>query len=564
MYVTTSPRRLPIVAKPQASESFTSWLTRLARLSGVPTGAIVDALGLPVRPCRSDARPAWADILLTSTTVDRVHHGTGVTGEQLAQTHLSNYHGRILNLSDLDPGNESSLRGVATREWILTGHTRACVQCVAGDGAWQTWWRLGLAGICPRHGQVLTDSCARCGAQLGTGPIFSRHQLAGAAHICPRQISGTRCGYDLTDTQRPVVGPQAAKLQAMLIADTPTRKLAGARISVNDWSHELTHTINALRGTSNPAELADAPEALNVAWEAERVRLAGHVGGPVRAATPANADLAAALLCVVAPVFTAPDSSSARESLAGLVQHIESMPHTGKGNRAKNLESLPVLGPLVAQVRPRRDPIVSQLRAGRRPPLDVDHIPALLEEDVYLSLFAPLLPGTRTVTGRRYCALAVARTVTDTWAKAAAALDIPVRAANNTTDALRPRITNIDDFAQAVRTTAITLSRQRINYGHRRRVLADLNTLTSQQLSQEVGLRPTKARCRNAAAYGWVCVCGGEPANSPALAAARRAGARSDSLTETYRRFTASLTKDQRASIASIALQMTEEIPWAA
>jgi hypothetical protein len=81
-----------------------------------------------------------------------VQAATGVSGRVFDAMHLSVYDGTVLDLSGL-ADDRASVQRVRQREWALFNGSRACPACLTeSGGAWQLWWRLAAAAVCPTPG----------------------------------------------------------------------------------------------------------------------------------------------------------------------------------------------------------------------------------------------------------------------------------------------------------------------------------------------------------------------------------------------------------------------------
>src|SRR6185503_15785784 len=131
--------------------------------------------------------------------------------------HLQVFDGTALDLSDVRFGQELTLRPAGRREWAQFYGSRACPLCLrASGGVWPSWWRLGWAAACPRHGTVLVDRCAGCGLVLRRGarrhPQGLSTTRSPGPRVCGAGVGGKRhCEEDLTALP---VAPAGARLVA--------------------------------------------------------------------------------------------------------------------------------------------------------------------------------------------------------------------------------------------------------------------------------------------------------------------------------------------------------------
>lgn len=212
------PRRQPIVVAPETGEAFSSWITRYSLRLATTPGLLVEALGLPLRPHAVDSHPRWADIWLTDTAARALEAATGWPRQAFAGSHLSSFDGTLVDLSALHPDDERTVRPVVGREWLLAGRSRACGGCLADTGGvWQTWWRLGLAAVCPTHRTVLADTCPACGLLLASGHRYPARFEAAPGWSCGATWRGGSCAHDLRTLPRVPAPAGAAEAQRRLL-----------------------------------------------------------------------------------------------------------------------------------------------------------------------------------------------------------------------------------------------------------------------------------------------------------------------------------------------------------
>lgn len=552
-------RRLPLVNVPVRGESFTGWLTRYATRCHIPVGVLVDALGIPVRQSAIGARPVWADILVSDTAASAITETTGMPPSWLADTCLSRFDGTLLDFARLDQADETSLRTVAQDQWVLTGRSRACPDCLAGDGIWRTWWRLGLAGVCPDHHTVLADTCPACGHPLASGVRYPRASMPAPAWQCGHAMRRDRCNHDLRTLDRVPAPANAVRAQAALLAaaGSETCLLAGTAVDVTGYITAWRSVMNMLRGTTIPAGTR-WPAPLEAAWAGEQQRLdAGDGGGRCRKA-PASAALAAGLLDSTWPLMSAGTAAAAAAAAAPIAVHAASAGGRGQQRHWRTAENIPVIGTMLATARPRQARVAGVLAAAEVARLDSRHIPTTADRATYLDRFASLLPGTAERTGRLYAAMACARAAGEpSWARAADALDIPATRGARISDTITRRVTDAGALAGAVRATVNELADASVDYRARRAALAGLERIDVDTMRDVMPGRPiTVSRTIHAAAWMWEHHTASPATWSPAHRAALAAGTRPDSLKEAYRVFTRTLTSGQEAQLAALASEL--------
>lgn len=357
------PRRLPIVITPQTGEAFSSWITRYSLAAHTTPGLLVAALGAPVRPISSDSHPRWADILLTPAAASAITTATGLGAQALAGTHLSAFDGTLVDFTELDPAREPSLRGVAGRQWVLTGRSRACPQCLADTGGvWQTWWRLGLAGVCPTHSTVLADRCPGCARPLASGNRFPARFPAAPGWECGATWHGGSCAFDLRTIRRPdaPAGTASAQQRICGLHRDDTVGLAGVPLPASDYIREWRGVMNVMRGAEHVDGLDRWDPVVQQAWAGEANRLHTRTGATTRLLAPSSAALCAALLATTAQVMSATGRQQAQGAADTMVRRARGWPRRGGGTRWRDAESLTALGPPLRQARPRNVGLLNQ------------------------------------------------------------------------------------------------------------------------------------------------------------------------------------------------------------
>src|SRR6266498_1115249 len=223
------PRRLGLVVWPELGESFPSWVDRLAVDMAVPPGVVAVELGLELSGSRFMVRPLLFGVALTETSRAALRAATGVGDEVLDAMHLSAYDGTVLDFAGLDPTDGRSVQRLRLKQWALFHSSRACPDCLAETGGvWQTWWRLGGAAVCPRHGLLLHSSCPRCGMEIRQ--VTTRHHSAlsrttpALPGACNNRQDAVACGFPLSELRVGRSPAASATSTPEMIRTRPTRR----------------------------------------------------------------------------------------------------------------------------------------------------------------------------------------------------------------------------------------------------------------------------------------------------------------------------------------------------
>src|SRR6266545_115251 len=154
---------------------------------------------------------------------------TGVGDEVLDAMHLSAYDGTVLDFAGLDPTDGRSVQRLRLKQWALFHSSRACPDCLAETGGvWQTWWRLGGAAVCPRHGLLLHSSCPRCGMEIRQ--VTTRHHSAlsrttpALPGACNNRQDAVACGFPLSELRVGRSPAASATSTPEMIRTRPTRR----------------------------------------------------------------------------------------------------------------------------------------------------------------------------------------------------------------------------------------------------------------------------------------------------------------------------------------------------
>ncbi|SRR6266498_2115435 len=180
-------RPLPRSLDPLPGESLAGFLLRLAHRLGLAPGrvAVLTGLGWTI-PGRSNLRvPADRLLHLDAATAATFAQATRLRADEVAGLCLDSLRDRYPPLDGSRQANGAAGQAARTTDgitgltrWVLTGSTRYCPQCLAGDrspiqqahgGAWQKWWHLPVVFACTVHRRLLLHQCPGC-----RRPVHSR------------------------------------------------------------------------------------------------------------------------------------------------------------------------------------------------------------------------------------------------------------------------------------------------------------------------------------------------------------------------------------------------------
>lgn len=569
---TSTPRRLPITVSPELGETFDSWLLRYASALELPTGVLAEALGLSSLSTMGAAfLPPFYGVTLTEQDLTAVLSSTGLSATQVTETLLRRFDGSVLDLSDLDLHNPASLGPVARREWALFQGTRICPDCIGGSPVRPLWWRLSLACTCPTHGVLLVQQCHHCGSEIDrrgvrTSTGLSRRVAADPRRCANRTTSGV-CGFPLEQTPTTPAPPELIAAQTSML-DVLAREqgtVMGTSVPSNAW-WTAVHGLTALaRFVADPALSPHAPEHCRTAFIESATPHRNQRGRRQVQywAAPQSAPVAAYILGFVAPILDAPTSQEGSEQLAPLAAATS----RAITQRARNPLGTPRLPePLAsswAHLRAGDEKLTAVLpaRADRRlrqgcrvgASLEARHLPQLAPTIGYNRHIREYVPGTAELTGRRFTALAIARAWgASSWLEAAQHLELDQSAALKTSDVVSRRVTHAVGFWDAVLHLLADLEdSERIDYRSRRAAMRSLALIpldSWRAIARTHGLVATETGRRNAAAWLWSDLAGGDWRESPAMTASGPSPTH-ESRREMYRRFQKRMTAELATSL---------------
>ncbi len=542
------PRRLGLVVWPELGESFPSWVDRLAVDMAVPPGVVAVELGLELSGSRFMVRPLLFGVALTETSRAALRAATGVGDEVLDAMHLSAYDGTVLDFAGLDPTDGRSVQRLRLKQWALFHSSRACPDCLAETGGvWQTWWRLGGAAVCPRHGLLLHSSCLRCGMEIRQ--VTTRHHSAlsrtapALPGACNNRQDAVACGFPLselprTQVSRFLIDAQVAYLDAA--AGQPPG-IAGHRVGAVEWFTAFKAVAAMVRcaipTTRIPVE-AEVPASVSEVFALEvAYRQPGRCGRPgALRAMPRSAAQTLALLAFTGSVLSATDEAALAETIAPLAHAVAVRRRQTGHDPLKTLPIPALLRRAVLSVSPPTPttrlsrhlaPFATATNGLFARALEFRYLPQLVAEDDYLDLIAVALPGAVPAGGRRFAALALARLCgAMSWRDAARALDLEVPRSQSIACRMACFVTGPEQLWRGVAAVAERL-RQRgpVDYRARRQALSGLVTIPVGVLStayrrhgQSAPTNPRLGSC--AAGWLWTQLTSGSLRDAPALAPA--------------------------------------------
>lgn len=546
--VSALQRRLPFIREPVLGESFPSWLDRTSAALQAPSGVVAQAIGLPIRRYHKDSVPAMYGIAMSRDVEGAASAATGLARSALHGMHLACYDGGVLDLAELDPADERTLRLVARREWVLLHGSRVCPLCLAeSGGVWQLHWKLSITAVCVTHGLLMLDDCPDCAVPLRRTSQGGPSALSMLRPPDPTSCFAGRygCGADLTSAVSDRVGARIVQAQHRLltVVDGHSAALGGSPLSTPKYFERVRALAAAVRFAADPALLpSGTPAAISGGFAAHIHRADGSGGGNIGYRTrPLTAAASAAVLAVLADAILASSQDELDRAIAPVAAAV-CRARTLRGHNPLRGMALP------DALRARPEPFVGRVAGALERPVvqpaqQPRWIPQIVDQESY-QLVAKFLPGTFELTGRRFTALAVACVAgARSWAQAARWTGWPVDLACQTADVVARRITQVDEFWEAARRVTARLAANGTDWRERRREVERLIDVDPRRLGQarSDGAPWTASRRHCAAAWAWASYTGGDWRAAPAMSDPRWP-ASTESRRELYRRFSRLLT----------------------
>ena len=547
-------RRLAFVPDLGEEESFVSFVDRAALDLGLNRTVMLQSFGL-IR--RHYDHLAGLGVDLTEDGYTAVARATGLPRDRIEGSLLARFRATAVDLTGLDLSAPASVQTWMSRSWAYIGKSSCCPACVRELGWWRVHWRTAWQFLCPLHERFLTITCPKCGQSL-----YSRPKVSGQVVTC--------CGPAATFPAlradgRPRVRRTGNDLCGQNIVDIPTDDVADRQLI------DLQRTVLGLLDAQGDdairarALLAEMQSCMILAWYLgttdvlkatdsvviERFRVhclerddeaprKGVEGPKYRAygLTPSDPLLVAAAARIASGMVLSDDPRDAIDEFVGASYEQPALrdrwnqlmkfwtpperlaPHF---NRARAVRSFAVAANLDG-----RSSLAS--RSGHER-LSWRHVPQLLWQESVDGVSGELFEHGWREHQRRFLALALARHLSpelSTWTKAAEALGLPgeVKAnANRISSHLRQTDKGgiLERFLVEL-TSTLEQFPEPIDYAHRRETLASLEDIDPQEWEAVVLSTGRKhvnrhwlARRREAAAWVWVTITGGDFHYAPSL-----------------------------------------------
>lgn len=580
-------RRLPLRIPPADGESFASYVDRLAYDMDTPLIALLHAIGL-IDDEHDKAIGAGYGIALSSERLTRVATTLDLSEQRISQLFLSHYQGVAVDVTDFDPDERASVAKVAFREWAYFSGSHLCPACLSeSGGVWQLKWKLPWSFACIRHDTLLADTCPQCERRIGMArqdgssrPRFiSRVPKPGyCSNAQPPGIAATGlaampCGQPLTEI---AVEPLQNYRRLLVAQETIDRILETSSVTVGGEEVATLEYFRTLRSlcalqlyAAKVLDLGTLPRTVadsfgsyvadrdSRAEDRERIRLSG---GDFRSGrrtryyigAPKSVQLMAAVVTVAVEMLGTGDASDTDllDKVTWLFERTSERDRRALDMLPGYFSFSPHLKRVFDQWRLPTRSFTTKLQTSAStdsvsstPALNVNHVPQLLWDECYQEMFADLIVGVRAENVRRVCSMSLVRLTGDyTWKEAAEALELPVKEGYgmaNKVVSLLNSTDNTDMFTSRLQELAqrIASDPERIDYGLRRRVLADLNDITPEDwkaICEEAEVYTGKrgGKSRYAATWLWSHLTEGDYRLSPGFI--EKDG---ESQREMYRRF---------------------------
>lgn len=485
----------------------------------------------------------------TEATLRTLTALTGQSTEQLKHATLKHYDGAGLDLSGLDPHNQSSYRTVAGRGWLPGNSSQLCPRCLKETSAWQLAWRLPTTTVCTKHRRYLIGTCPGCDKPFrAAGHGFIR--LVGASLVCgnPDGARGRHCRTELTTLAAKRADPACVGRQ-----ERYDRAMVGGAAMVLGHEIEAVAYHRVLRSLTvlvlHIATVATDPQRMPQ-W-ARRLNQGSSPAPSERAprwglAPPHDPAVRSRVLTTADEILGADDLHAAARLLDPWAEAIPLTPDGFLGWVGDHMVPDPLATQLVmATYAPRRR--LSRALDDMEPmPPRLEDIPQVIPQDLYDRYLIGMCRARRENV-RSFAALCLARTHpgVDTWSHAARALDLDPeigrRAAQTCTTAMTAAP---GPFVAAL--TALANHLPDLNHRVCEQRVRDLGQtdewFTTWVHERRPGTRPSSKA--HALTWLWLVTAHGHISTSPGPARPLDARGRAY-----YRRFAQGLTADQQASL---------------
>lgn len=478
----------------------------------------------------------------TPRTLDVLADLTGQLPEMLAAATLAPLDGTLVDLTGLDPTDQTSYRGVAARGWAPGQGTAICPHCVSENGTWDIAWRLPTSTVCPRHRTYLLATCPTCQKPFrATRSTLLRP--VGAALRCGNALGrrGRYCTQDLTTLPTARADPGCLIRQAA--TDPQDLATAAPPMVFGDTAtpRELVADIKSLTTLLLHIATATTRVELLPAWAAE-LHAANHALARAHRwglRPPADIAIRSRAMTAAAEILTSGDLEAAAERFA---PWYEAIPPTSDGllgwagDHTRHTQDTARL--IMTAHAPRRR-LTRLLDAGSPLTVSIRQIPQLLPQQLYEAHLATLFTS-RPRTVRLFASLSMARTHPGiaTWGDAAHTLGLP--------EDMGPRCAAAASASQTASPTRVLSALhaaaddlERRDYRkleHRVRLLSDPGPwFTAWARRHRPGTRATTQDL--AVQWLWTHAAHGHPATAPDANPARA------------RRFAATLNPEQQTSL---------------
>lgn len=592
-----APHPLPKATHPQPGEQLASLVERAARDHGVPVADVLHAAGIDTGP--NGGIPMWGSYMHPDDQA-RIAATLRTDPAGIPDTLLTRYQGTLLA-----PGTLAVAAGAShtlSRAWVTVRPSRCCPICVdENDGAWDVAWKVSGVAVCLRHHVLLADTCPACDTRLREGArgrtLPAYPSLVPDPMRCsnpsPRTSTGRahRCGHWVTDID---VGPSVCDFERLLDSqdvfagalEGNPQWLAGKAVHARDWLTVIVELVALARKAASATDIADAaslPDTVlegweHFQWERDRARSKGEAA-PSYTSPPETSAVAAVAVDLAVGAAWHDRLSDGIDWMVGSLsrQNPEgwrSTPDQLRFGPEMRVAWEEAVRPITGFTR-----VADWMTAGapdrslrpderdHRPPFGAQHVPHLIDSLVYDERFKAMLPGTADTKGRSFVALCLARAAEGlrSWPETAVALEVDAERAHRIVDVCSRRVDDPVEWWTAVHreVDVLRLNPRPYDYSKARWALRDLVDIDDREwkaICDEFGVLPgrTDGRRRNAAAFAWAVVTGGNPYQSPAFMSALDSGKARPRLVADYRKFVKWLPADAGMRLAEHAMEIRD------